>query len=69
MKNHNPTKPSIYISNLDMNNSCGWAMTGYLPYSGFKWLKNVDNFDANSISEKSSIGYILEVNFAQYQVI
>ena len=65
MKNHDPTKPSIYISNLDMNNSCGWAMTGYLPYSGFKWLKNAYNFDANSISEKSSIGYILEVNFAQ----
>ena len=25
-------------------------------------LKNVDNFDLNSISEKSPIGYILEVD-------
>ena len=25
-------------------------------------LKNVDNFDVNSISEKSPIGYILEVD-------
>ena len=25
----------------------------------FKWLKNVDNFDASSVSEKSPIGYIL----------
>ena len=24
--------------------------------------KNVDNFDVNSISEKSSIGYILDVD-------
>ena len=25
-------------------------------------LKNVDNFDVNSVSEKSPIGYILEVD-------
>ena len=62
MKNYDPTKPSIYISYLDMNNLYGWAMSGYLPYGGFKWLKNVDGFDVNSISEKSPIGYILEVD-------
>ena len=28
----------------------------------FKWLKNVDGFDVNSISKKSSTGYILEVD-------
>ena len=62
MKNYDPTKLSIYISYLDMNNLYGWAMSGYLPYGGFKWLKNVDGFDVNSISEKSPIGYILEVD-------
>ena len=62
MKNYDPTKPSIYISYLDMNNLYGWAMSGYLPYGGFKWLKNVDNFDVNSVSEKSPIGYILNVD-------
>ena len=41
---------------LDMNNLYGRAMTGYLPYGGFKWLKNADNFVVNSISENSSIG-------------
>ena len=41
-----------------MNNLYGWAMSGYLPYGGFKWLKNVDNFDVNSISGNSSTGYI-----------
>ena len=32
----------------------------YLPYGKFKWLKNVNGFAANSISEKSSIGYFIE---------
>ena len=42
-------------------------MYEYLPYEGFKWLKNVDEFDVmlfkecNSI-EKSPIGYFLEVD-------
>ena len=52
MKNYDPTKPSKYISYLDMNNLYGWAVSDYLPYGGIKWLKNVDNFDANSIIEK-----------------
>ena len=50
-----------------MNNLYGWAMSDYLPYGGFKWLKSVDNFDVNSISgcnsiKKSPIGYIYEVD-------
>ena len=59
MKNYDPKKPSIYIPYLDMNSSYGCGMSDYLPYGGFKWLKNVDVFDVNSISEKSPIGYIL----------
>ena len=35
-------------------------MSSYLPYGGFKWLKNVDGFDVMSISEESSIGYFIE---------
>ena len=45
-----------------MNNLYGWAMSEYLPYGGFKWLKNVDLFDVMSISEKSLTGYFLKVD-------
>ena len=61
MKNYDPTKLSIYILYLDMNNLYNWGMSGYLPYGGFKWLKSVDNLDVNSISEKIPICNILEV--------
>ena len=46
-------KPSTFITYLDMNNLYGWAMSEYLPYGGFEWLKNVAGFNVNSISEKS----------------
>ena len=39
MKNYDPTKPSKFITLLDMNNLYGWAMSSYLPYGGFKFLK------------------------------
>ena len=55
-------KQSTFISYLDMNNLYGWAMSEYLPYEGFKWLKSVDKFDVMSINEKSPIGYLLEVD-------
>ena len=62
MKNLDPTKPSKYISYLDMNNLYGWGMSGYLPDGGFKWIENVNDFDVDSRSEKSSVGYILKVD-------
>ena len=37
-------------------------MSEYLPYEGFKWLKNVNEFDVMSISEKSPIGYFFYVD-------
>ena len=59
MKDYDPTKPSKFITYLDMNNLYGCTMSNYPPYGGFEWLKNVDRFDVNSISEKSPIRYIL----------
>ena len=37
-------------------------MSEYLPYQQFEWLENVDEFDVNSINEKSDTGYFLEVD-------
>ena len=34
------TKPEKYILYLDINNLYGHAMSQYLPYSNFKWVKN-----------------------------
>ena len=61
-KSYHDYDPKRYISYLDMNNIYGWAMSECLPYESFKWLKNIDEFDAMSINEKSPIGYFLEVH-------
>ena len=62
MNDYNPKKTSTFITYLDMKNLHAWAMSEYLPYDAFSCLKNVDEFDVISISEKSLIGYFLEVD-------
>ena len=65
MNSYDSSKESIYISYLDPNNLYGCAMSQCLPpYSGFKWVNQKEFFDfcLNSVSENSSIGYILEVD-------
>ena len=62
MKDYDLKKPSKFINYLDMNNLCGWAMSNYLPYKGFHWLKNFDEFDVMSFGKESKIGFILEVD-------
>ena len=69
MKCYDSNEESKYITYLDANNLYGWAMSQYLPYSGFKWLnqKEIRDFCLNSIGENGSmelhsIGYILEID-------
>ena len=62
MNDYDPKKQSTFISYLDMNILYGWAMREYLPQERFEWLKNIDEFDVMPISEKSPIGYFLEVD-------
>ena len=62
MKNYDSKKPSKFMTYLDMNNLYLWAMSRYLPYVEIQWLKNVDGFDVNSMSEKSPVGVILEID-------
>ena len=61
-ENYDLKKPSTFVTYLDMTNVYGWAMSEYLPFGEFKWLKNVDAFNVNSINEKSEIGYFLEAD-------
>ena len=45
-----------------MNNLYGLAMSEYIPYDEFGWLEKINEFDINSINEKSDTGYFLEVD-------
>ena len=58
------TKPEKWIHYLDMNNLYGQAMSEYLPYGGFKWVR-LNNEAVNRIlnrSDNSLYGYFLEVD-------
>ena len=61
-ENYDLKEPSKFIICLDMNDLYGQAISEYLPYGGFKWLKNVDGFGVNSMSEKSETGNFLEAD-------
>ena len=67
MKCYDSSKESICITYLYANNLYDQETSQYLPYSGFKCLnqKEISGFCLNSVSENSSIGYILEV-FLEY---
>ena len=61
---YDKNKPKNFIFYLDMNNLYGDAMSQYLPYGGFKWVKTT-NETINRIlnkSDNSLHGYFLEVD-------
>ena len=62
MKDYDPKIHLTFITYLDMNNLHGEAMSNYLSYGRFKWLKKIDRFDVNSVSKKSPVGYFLQVD-------
>ena len=64
MADYDSSEESKFIVYLDANNVYGLGMSQYLSYGRFKCLsqKEIDKFDANSIAENSSDGYISEVN-------
>ena len=64
LPDYDKSKEKVYIKYLDMNNLYGKAMSEYLPYGGFKWVK-VNNEVVNRILNKtgnSLHGYFLEVD-------
>ena len=62
MSDYDLEKPSTFITYLNKNNLYGWLMSEYLSYGEFEWLENIDEFDVNSIIEKSDTGYFLEAD-------
>ena len=65
VKNYNKDIISSYLIYLDANNLYGWAMSQKLPVNGFKWVKNLSQFNESFIrnyDENSDIGYFLEVD-------
>ena len=42
MNHYNSEESSTFITYLDKNNLYGWAMSEYLPYEKFEWVRNVD---------------------------
>ena len=63
MNAYDPKKLSTFITYVDLNSLYGWPMSEYLPYGGFKWLKNVDELDGMSNGAKRLIEQFLEVDF------
>ncbi|KAL6420794.1 hypothetical protein ACFW04_013769 [Cataglyphis niger] len=62
MQLHDLSKPSSYLMYFHVNNLYGWAMCQPLPYTDYRWVDDVSDFDISSIAFDSPTGYILEVN-------
>ena len=64
MNEYNEEEPSKYIMYLDANNLYGWAMSKYLPTSGFEWLtkQEIEDLELSEYKADSEKGLILEVD-------
>jgi hypothetical protein len=64
-ENYDPTKPTSYITYLDVNNLYGYALNDVMPMKHFQWV-DADNFDTVideiKMNESSDVGYICEVD-------
>ncbi|XP_025196300.1 uncharacterized protein LOC112595357 [Melanaphis sacchari] len=60
---YNPTDPKSWLVYQDCNNLYGWAMSQFMPYGGFKWVKpSLDGLA--DLNATSPIGRIYEVDIA-----
>ena len=61
LKSYDPKHESKDIIHLDANNLYGYAMSKFLPTSGFKQIDS-EEFDLNKYTSNISNGCILEVD-------
>ena len=61
LKSYDQKQESKHIIYLDVNNLHGYAMSKFLPTSGFKWIDS-KGFDLNKYTSNSSKGCGLEVH-------
>ena len=61
LKTYTPKHESKHIIYLDVNNLYGYAMSKFLPTSGFKWI-DPKEFDWSKYISNRSKGCVLEVN-------
>ena len=61
---YDKNKPEIYINYIDMNNLYGGAMSEYLPYGRFRWVKTTNETVNRILNKKDNSlhGYFLEVD-------
>ncbi|KAL4132044.1 hypothetical protein QTP88_009265 [Uroleucon formosanum] len=58
---YNQANPKSWLVYQDCNNLYGWAMSQYMPYGDFKWVKpSLDGL--NDLTEDSPIGRVYEVD-------
>ena len=60
-KSHGPKQESKHIIYLGADNLYGYAMTKFVPISGFKWI-DPKEFDLEKYTRNSSKGCVLEVD-------
>ena len=61
LKSYDPKQESKHIIYLDENNLHGYAMSKFLPTSGFKWI-DPKEFELNKYTNNNSKGCVLEVD-------
>ena len=61
MKSYDPKQESKCIIYLDANNIYGYAMSKFLPRSGFKWIDPTE-FDLNKYTSNSSKACVPKVD-------
>ena len=68
-KRYSEASKNKHILYLDMNNLYGHAMSQYLPYADFKWVKDIHKIEQKlmNIKSNSSTVYIVEVDLEYLQ--